>query len=154
MKKFNKIASSFIVIILVLMVFTVNVSAYNTIINFSLPTMNAVFSTSDYTAYSNVATTTKGSTYSDYNVYRIEVTGTISTSETGVENYLYIYNETYDIGVDIPLPPRGSVSGSGLDVDIPLEGVWRVQLISHRPTAGTFGATTLSNGRVKFLCTY
>jgi hypothetical protein len=154
MKKTTKFVSSLCVLIITFTVCAIGVSAANTTITFSMPTLNAVFSSSSNTAYSNVAHTSKGSTYSDYNVYCIEVTGTITSSESGIQNYLYVYNETYDVYDYILLPNNGSLNNCCINADIPLEGDWYFQLVSVRSSTGTLAAATLTNGRVKFYCTY
>lgn len=154
MKKILKSVSLIVVIVLSISAFAASASAASSSTSSSMVVMNAFFTTGNDVAASNYTYIDKTSSVnSNKNVYQIKVTGTLTTSQVGVENYLYVYNDAYDVDAYIALPASGSFTRY-LEADIPLQSGWYFQLVSFRSGTSGAAATTLKSGNVTFYYDY
>lgn len=149
MKKFLRHISLIVAIMLSISAFATTASAAG-YTSSGMVVMNANFYNGDDVAASNYTFIDRNAAVNEKrNVYQIKVTGTITTSQSGAENYLYVYNVKHDKDAYIALPSSGSFTRY-LEADIPLQSGWYFQLVSFRSGTSGMAATTLKNGNVTF----
>jgi hypothetical protein len=153
MKKLLKAGSLALVVVIMVSSLSLSAFAASSSTTFSSYVLNAFFTANSDTASSNYAYTDKTGVPASYNVYKLEVKGTITGSAVGTQNYIYVYNVDHDADAYISIPCSGTFTAS-INTNIPLNSEWYFQLMPFRSPTDTTESTTVTDGKAVFYYNY
>jgi len=149
MKKILKKVSIIVAIMLSISTFTMSVSAASTMS--SLSVINAIYYNGTNIAESTPDPINKtSSANSSYIVNKLQITGTITTSQTGATNYLHVYTASGSVNELIAIPTSGTFTSTVNIANKSMRDTWYFQLVSVRNTTSGIAAATIKNGHVTF----